>query len=274
MYSFLEPANSVLGITETTPDVFVVGVGFMNTSDNSGGNGTWSIRFIDLCSKQWEPRHHRPSAGPQAKVQKMTNISSAIFLNGLTTLPSSPSTVIVADSALGAIYSVDTITGACNIVLDEPALKPLRSAPVLLGVNGIQVSADRKYLYFTNSFQAPLLGRIPIAFNGTAAGPVETIVEKADVILNVGFQADDFALAAHDTAWVTGDPSGYLLKVTPDGNLTRVLGDNNSTLIAGVTAAAFGRGGQSEILYLTTNGGLPYPANGIAGGKVIAVDTT
>jgi len=43
--------------------------------------------------------------------------------------------------------------------------------------------------------------------------------------------------------------------------------------VAGDTAAAFGRGRNSDVLYLVTNGGLAYPANGFVGGKVIAVDT-
>ncbi|KAK4896924.1 hypothetical protein LTR27_005171 [Elasticomyces elasticus] len=277
VYTFPSPANSVLGITETEPDVFAVVVGFFNPATISGLKGSYSIWSIDLREEHWNdsPHHHHqpPANGTQAQVNKITDIPSAVFLNGLTAIPSSRGElVLVGDSFLGLIYSVNLRTGAFAIVLDEPEFKPLPTALFLLGVNGIHVSAKSDYLYFVNSFQVPLLGRVPITDKGTAAGPVEIVVSKTDFLRNEGFQADDFALDGENTAWIAGNPSGYLLKITSEGEVTEVIG-GNSTLIAGDTAAAFGRGGQSEVLYLVTNGGLAYTADGVVGGKVVAVDT-
>ena len=112
-------------------------------------------------------------------MKKVVDITEAVFLNGITTIPASPSTVLVADSFLRVVYSVDTKTGAYAAALDEPAFKPLASAAFLLGINGIRVSSDGHYIYFTNSFRAPLLGRMPITSKGTAAGSVETIAAAA-----------------------------------------------------------------------------------------------
>ncbi|KAK5718128.1 hypothetical protein LTR17_015850 [Elasticomyces elasticus] len=280
VYTFPSPANSVLGITETEPDVFAVVVGFFNPATISGLKGSYSIWSIDLRGEEHRDNnsphhHHQPSSNDTqgAQVNKVTDIPSAVFLNGLTTIPSSPGElVLVGDSFLGVVYSVNVRTGTFAIVLDEPEFKPLQTALFLLGVNGIHVSAKSDYLYFVNSFQVPLLGRIPITNNGTASGPVEIVVSKTDFLRNEGFQADDFALDGENTAWIAGNPSGYLLKITSDGNVTEVIG-GNSTLIAGDTAAAFGKGRQSEVLYLVTNGGLAYTADGVVGGKVVAVDT-
>ncbi|KAK5688746.1 hypothetical protein LTS10_000724 [Elasticomyces elasticus] len=278
VYTFPEPANSVLGITETEPDVFAVVVGFFNPATISGLKGSYSIWSIDLREEHWDgsgPHHHHqpPSNGTQAQVSKVTDIPSAVFLNGLTTIPSSRGELIlVGDSFLGVVYSVNLRTTAVDIVLDEPEFKPLQTALFLLGINGIHVSAASDYLYFVNSFQVPLLGRVPITSNGTASGPVEIVVSKTGFLRNEGFQADDFALDGDNTAWIAGNPSGYLLKITSDGNVTEVIG-GNSTLIAGDTAAAFGKGRQSDVLYLVTNGGLAYTADGVVGGKVVAVDT-
>ncbi|KAK5696639.1 hypothetical protein LTR97_007943 [Elasticomyces elasticus] len=277
VYTFPEPANSVLGITETEPDVFAVVVGFFNPATISGLKGSYSIWSIDLREEHWGngPHHHHqpPSNDTKAQVNKITDIPSAVFLNGLTTLPSSHGELIlVGDSFQGVIYSVNLRTSAFAIVLDEPEFKPLPTALFLLGVNGIHVSAKGDYLYFVNSFQVPLLGRVPITDKGTASGPVEIVVSETDFLRNEGFQADDFALDAENTAWIAGNPSGYLLKITSDGNVTEVIG-GNSTLIAGDTAAAFGRGRQSDVLYLVTNGGLAYTADGVVGGKVVAVNT-
>ncbi|KAK5720826.1 hypothetical protein LTR15_006788 [Elasticomyces elasticus] len=278
VYTFPEPANSVLGITETEPDVFAVVVGFFNPATISGLKGSYSIWSIDLREEHWDGsgahRHHQPpSNDTKAQVNKITDIPSAVFLNGLTTLPSSKGELIlVGDSFQGVVYSVNLRTAAFAMVLDEPEFKPLQSALFLLGVNGIHVSAKSDYLYFVNSFQVPLLGRVPITSKGTASGPVEIVVSKTDFLRNEGFQADDFALDGDNTAWIAGNPSGYLLKITSDGNVTEVIG-GNSTLIAGDTAAAFGKGRQSEVLYLVTNGGLAYTADGVVGGKVVAVNT-
>ena len=55
-----------------------------------------------------------------------------------------------------------------------------------------------------------------------------------------------------------------------------VAGDLNSTEIAGPTAAGVGgAGGDADVLYVTTGGGLEAPVNGdeVMGGQVVAVDT-
>ncbi|KAK5713394.1 hypothetical protein LTR17_017575 [Elasticomyces elasticus] len=154
VYTFPSPANSVLGITETEPDVFAVVVGFFNPATISGLKGSYSIWSIDLREEHRDgsgPHHHHqsPPNGTQAHVNKVTDIPSAVFLNGLTTIPSSRGELIlVGDSFLGVIYSVNLRTAAVAIVLDEPEFKPLQTALFLLGVNGIHVSAKSDYLYF------------------------------------------------------------------------------------------------------------------------------
>jgi hypothetical protein len=67
------------------------------------------------------------------------------------------------------------------------------------------------------------------------------------------------------------------LSVVKDGVTTLVAGNPYSTILAGVTAGAFGRlSSDCNILYLTTNGGLAIPVNGsiITGGKIASIDTS
>ncbi|KAK5125023.1 hypothetical protein LTR85_001214 [Meristemomyces frigidus] len=267
-------ATSALGIAEVEPDVFAIASGTFDLVTVTGTKGTWSIWTIDLSQHK---SYQRADGGWNASsfgAMKVADIPEAIFLNGMTTLASEHHTILVADSALGVIFKVNTATGVYSIAIDDSALKPNTSIPFALGVNGIQTSGDG-YLYFTNSAQAPFLARVLLSANGTAAGPVETILAESPYPTNNGFQADDFALDAESNAWITGDPSDYLVKVTPSGGATQVLGGINSSVIAGDTAAQFGRTARDKkTLYIVTNGGLPYPpASGIVGGNVIAVDT-
>jgi hypothetical protein len=173
------------------------------------------------------------------------------------------------------LYKVNIDTGEYSVAVSDPALTPNTTAIAQLGVNGIHYRDG--YVYFTNSFRvADWYGRIPLNPNGSATGPAEAIASGEHYPTNLGGLADDFALDPEGNAWVTGDPSAVLTKVTQSGEVTVVAGGTNSTLLEGDTSAAFGRTAKDEkTLYITTNGGLAYPVDGvITGGKVLALDTS
>ncbi|KAK5711547.1 hypothetical protein LTR15_012388 [Elasticomyces elasticus] len=257
-------AESVTGIAEVSPDVFSVAVGNWSVPRGTGIPGSWSVWTLQLHPGQ-EKFH----------VQKATDIPHAVFLNGMTALPTEPYTALIGDSVLGLIYKVHALTGVYSTALDLAELKPNLTAAFVLGVNGIQ-SDGHHSLYFTNSFQPPFLARVPLAPNGSASGPVHTILARTPFATNLGGQADDFALDTAGNAWMTGDPSNYLVKVTPDGNATLIAGGSDMSVLAGDTAAHFdrfpGRGGR-KTLYVVTNGGIALPpVSGVVGGKVYALD--
>jgi hypothetical protein len=261
-----ETATSVFGIAEVECDLFVVALGNWSY-EHQVQPGTWSIWTVDLRQ------------GNGVKAKKVTDIPEAHYLEGMTALPSSPGTVLSAESTLGMIYRVNVFTGDYSVVIKNDALKPAKNAIVPLGVNGIRLPQKRwynrdeeQYLYFVNTFGAPFLGRFPVDSEGSATGSVEDVVKYAPGHV----EGDDFALDSEGYAWVTTNSANSLMKVdVRTGAIKKILGGQNQTVIAGADSAQFGRTRRDRnILYITTTGGIVVPApGGIVGGKVVAFDT-
>lgn len=178
-----------------------------------------------------------------ANSTKITTIPEAVLLNGVTTLGENGS-ILVADSGAGVVYRVDTKSGKYAIVLDDPTMKQAVNATLQIGINGLHIRD--KYLYYTSSTQG-IFARIPIHPNGTAAG-------AAQIIAHNGLD-DDFTFDRAGNAYVATNSENTLQKITPAGNVTVVAGNINSILLAGSTAAQFGRTAEdSSVLYVTTDG--------------------
>lgn len=264
-------ALSVLGITELHPDIFVVAVGNITLPAIASVPGSYSAWKIDM-------RHHRKKPHKQNSplVSKIADIPQAHFLNGVSNLPNHLNTVLLADSAQGVIYALDTATGTSRTYLDNPAFKPNNSIPVKSGINGLHVHDG--FLYFTNTFATPALARIPIdKDSGEPTGPVEKIVDVPSWQVNIGDQSDDFTFDCDGNVWIATDPSNSIVRVAiPDGKTMVEVGGGNDPVVAGVTATAFGRTKRDrDVLYATTNGGIAFPPlGGVVGGKVVAIDTS
>ncbi|KAL7907728.1 hypothetical protein GGI35DRAFT_454671 [Trichoderma velutinum] len=240
---------ALLGITEVSPDVFTLNAGNYST-DNGLVPGSWAI---------WQVAFHNE----QSKISKVTDLPEAQFLNGMTTLESTPNTILTADSAEGIVYSVNTHTGKYKVVLENEVFKPAPGAPLPIGVNGIRYLDH--YVYYTNSFD-PLFGRVPVSNSGCAVGDYKTIV--------TGVFGDDFAVTPQ-AAYLAGNPTNVLTEVKLDGEDKVIAGNLNSSLIAGATSAAFGRTIRDKhTLYVVTTGAALSPVNGtfIEGGKIVALD--
>lgn len=259
-------ATSVFGIAEIECDLFAVAVGNWSYH-NQVQPGTWSIWSVDFRTPD------------ELKVQKVTDILEAHYLEGMTALPSSPGTILSAETTLGLIYRVNVFTGEYGVALSNDAFKPAKDAIVPLGVNGIRIPqcywdspGESNYLYFVNTFAAPFLGRIPIDANGSAAGSVEDVVKYAPGHV----EGDDFALDCEGNAWVTTNSANSVFKVNiRDRELAKVIGGAKQAVVAGADSAAFGKTKKdSETLYITTTGGIVVPPpSGITGGKIVALDT-
>ncbi|KNG81697.1 hypothetical protein ANOM_011457 [Aspergillus nomiae NRRL 13137] len=247
----------LLGIVEVQQDRFAVIAGNYSVATASTKKGSYSVWMIDL----------RPFQGMEGSVitppniTKITDIPEAIFLNGMTTLGDGNNTLLLADSGAGNVLGLDLQTNTYHRVMKDDTMAP--GPPLYLGINGIHLYRD--YLYYTNTAQ--LLARIPIHPNGTSAGEAEVIVRN--------YVGDDFAIDRAGNIYVAEDLGNALYKYGVDGTVRVILGSNNSSVIAGDTAAQFGRTCIDEdILYITTNGGMANPVNGtVVGGKVVAFDT-
>jgi hypothetical protein len=124
-----DTVTSVFGIPEVECDLFAVALGNWSYH-HQVQPGTWSIWSLDL------------RAVDNMKVQKVTDIPEAHYLEGITALPSSPGIILSADSALGLIYCVNIFTGDYSVAIRNDALKPAKDAIVPVGVNDIHVSQN------------------------------------------------------------------------------------------------------------------------------------
>lgn len=243
------------GITETDPDTYyVIGANatYENLSPTPHSNRIYRVHFPGLSSS--------------VEISLTAVVEDAVFLNGLTTL--NPTTLLAADSTMGAVWAIDTATGASRIVIQEPLMAPTVEVPKI-GINGIKLNSNHT-LYFTNSAQA-LLATIPINLDGTAAGPAKKIASAAR-----GTFYDDFALDRSGDAFLATGPGDSVAEVGRHGSMRIIAGAVNTTEIAQPTSAQFGRTVKDKnVLYVTTAGGLAYPIDGdvVVGGQVVAVDT-
>lgn len=243
------------GITETTPDTYyVIGANatLATVSPIPGSNTIYRVHFP------------QPSSPPEISVAAI--VKSAVFLNGLTTL--NPTTLLAGDATLGVVWAIDVTTGLSRIVIKDPLMAPTPANPKI-GINGVRLFSNQT-LYFANSAQA-LLATVSINRNGTAAGPAKEIAPAPK-----GTFFDDFALDKYGDAFVATQPGDSIAGVKLDGTVEIIAGVVNTTEIAEPTSAQFGRTlNDSNVLYVTTAGGLAFPVDGdvVVGGQVVAVYT-
>lgn len=275
VYSFPD-AISLLGIAEYAPDVFAVNVGNFTYQTVTSEKGSWSVWSLDL--REHGHSHPWPGHGgdkEECKARKITDIPAAELLNGMSSLPTNPSTLLVADSGLGVVWHVDAMTGSYEIGIDEPEMKPNTSVPLHLGVNGIRFAPDFDgYAYFTNTFKTPHFNRVPIDAEGKATGPVEVILDT----VTPGGVPDDFSIDHEGNAYIADGAFNGLLKVAIAEMSTQiVVGGTDRSKIVGQTACNFGRAKRDvrrRTLYVTNTGGLAAPPpRGIEGGAVYVLDT-
>lgn len=238
-------ATGTAGITQVSSDVYAVVVGTYSTTTFTGTPGSFSIWRLDLNG-----------ATPSAK--KVTDVPQGQTLNGATTIPSSSSLVLVADSVAGEVYRVDVNAGTYSVAQSDASMKPTSSGA--LGINGLHVFAST--LYFTNSAEGTVV-KVPITTTGAANGAYTVIVHD-----QTGEIYDDFAIGSEGNLWIT-DHNNVVDKVTSLGVQTVQV---NQTNIDQPTSAAFGTGGNTCTLYVVTAGigGTDTPAHS---GQVFSANT-
>ena len=270
-------AISLLGIAEYAPDVFAVNVGNWSDVTSTFQAGSWSVWSLDMGGRNADSGWSH-GAQPRCEAHKITDMPSALFLNGMAALPANPSTLLVVDAGAGTIYRLDTVTGAHSIAINNPYLKPNATFPVILGVNAVHFQPGiNDYVYFTNTFKSPAFARIPIhPTDGTQIGPVEVVV---DSVADLEGAPDDFTFnAGGNAAYIANGAFDGLLKVdVPSGTTEVVIGGTDRSKIVGQTACHFGRTEEDlkkGTLYITNTGGIAVPPpRGIVGGSVFALDT-
>lgn len=234
--------QSLIGIAETSDDVFTVSAGNFTFGPQVPGGvagvpGTFSVWTIDLT-------------GHEAKATLVTEIPEANTLNGVTAIPGAPDHVLIADSGLGAIWRVNIKTGEYETAFAAPEFAP--TAEVSLGINGIKVPREGSLL-FTNSALATY-GIVYIDDQGSPAGEINIIAEAPN-----GTNFDDFSVR-EGTAYIATQPNA-VNKVAYDGSVQTIAGGGDDETLAGPTSTLLSKDGCT--LYVTTGGsGGPMPISG------------
>lgn len=260
------------GIAELRPDVFYV---------QSVDGNVYNFTFTPGSAKLWEVDLRNQDRS--AIVTKIMDLSESKTPNGLTVLPtgsderSDSSLLLSADSAGGVVHLIDVANKSYKVVLDDPLLKPNATARPPFGVNGVHVvpgdaGVDTSTLYFANT-NFGYLGSVHIGKkDGTPQAAPELISDKIPA-------ADDFAIDAYGSFWVTQNILNTLSHVLPDGTVEFVAGGVSSTDLLGPVAAAFGRTQEDRangVLYIATDGLQTDPATGRVlrtAGKIARIKT-
>jgi sugar lactone lactonase YvrE len=153
--------------------------------------------------------------------------------------------VLVADSFGGVVWKVPAAGGPPTAWLRHAWLTPRPLVGRYPGANGLQVAGDAVYVAVSDR---GLLLRVPLTAGGDAGTP--------EIYAN-GLPADDFAIAADGTLYVTTHPFDTVVKLARDGRRVVVAGPAQGVI--GPTAAAIAGDGA---LYVVTDGGLYRPSPG------------
>ncbi len=193
----------------------------------------WSVWRIDPENGSGEP---------------WVDLPDAEFLNGLAILD--PATLLACEAAQGRIVRIDLKARTSTTWFVDKRLTKAPAAPFLPGANGLKLFGGHAYV--TSNGRALVL-RIAIGDDGKA-GPVETIATR--------LRADDLAFDENGNAYLCTHIGHSLDRLNPTGERIALAGIAEG--MAGSTACAFGIvQGETEVLYVTTTGGIIAPPGGV-----------
>ncbi|KAH8898306.1 hypothetical protein GQ53DRAFT_711540 [Thozetella sp. PMI_491] len=243
-----------MGIAENAPDVFYVNLAaIFNTTTFVRVSGVNSVFKIDMNTFLLDS--DGVTVLQNATVSHLVDIPEADYLNGMVALNNN--IMLTVDVYNGIVFALDVNTAQYRVAVDDPLMKySYVSDPIAnLGANGLNIVED--YLYWTNTAGGFVArARIDIK-TGMQLSAGEIVAENVS-------RPDDFAIRSDGTMFVTRNQEDTLSVVYPHTTQgVPIAGSNTSTILAGVTAARFGRReSDKNILYLSTSGGLALPING------------
>ena len=244
VYTFPSPITGLLGITETSTDVFYVTAGNISSHTLEPVSGDFSVWEVNMANFD--------TTGKPSLVREVAEFPNAGYLDGMTTVDAASGLLEISDTALGLVWSLDVDTGAMSEVINLPDMKSIAGDIPQLGVNGLHYTSGD--LYYTSTDQQ-LLVSLPISpSTGAASGNPTVIASKFGM-------PDDFALDNVDNAYVAVN-STALCFIQTNGKVTVLAGGPNTATLPGITSAKFGRtSSDNEVLYIgTTGGSFQYPS--------------
>jgi sugar lactone lactonase YvrE len=181
-------------------------------------------------------------------VQHWADLPDALFMNGCTLHPDGR-TLLACESLTGRILAIDLRhPNRCAAWLTDDRLKPAH--PTFPGANGIKIRDGWAWISVSGR---RLILRAPVQTDGSP-GPIETAATRV--------VADDFAFGVSGSLYIATHPEQTVVRLDPSGARVTVAGPDQGAV--GSTACAFGCGrADANALYVTTNGGLTAPYQGV-----------
>ncbi|KIK68469.1 hypothetical protein GYMLUDRAFT_215098 [Collybiopsis luxurians FD-317 M1] len=242
--------SSLLGITEILQDQFYVVAGNFSFDGDVSVTGSYSVFHVDMALYPIPP-----------SVSKVADFPDGQLLNGLGVLSKERGLVYVADSYAGVIRLLDVYTGENSVAINVA----LTQAPSGggLGANGVHVSPDSQYVYFTNT-GLQILARIRIDSNGSPIGEAEVVASD--------IAADDFTFDKDGNVIQALNGFNEVAKIdVKSGNVVVLAGSTDSTELEEPTMVRFGREeSDKNSVYVSLNGGLGRSTQ--EGGSVKRID--
>jgi hypothetical protein len=224
---------------------------FYISAGSLGQRHTWSIYCVSL--------HHGLISS--SSYEKIVDIDSALFLNGLCVLSYENGTLLSVDSMLGQIFKINIHTKQVELWYENDLLKKRSHDPQIPGVNGIRRCSIDGSVYLSNTDRAILLRLAVDPFDYRPKGKLETIARN--------IVCDDFTIDRLGAIYATTHIHNSLMRLTPvkDGEYLR---EDIATLtegLAGSTSCVFGRTYQDRTRYGSINNAIRK-----RGGKRIKID--
>ena len=246
--------HPVTGITEVTPDVFVISLTEAYTNHES------HLFRIDLNG--WTP-------GTPVFPEVIYTFDDRVRgLNGSCLL--GPNVMAVADCFAGLIWRVDLIDDARSATArvwledDTMAFDPDSGVPPppQPGINGVRYGAQTGYLYYTSTAQKVFM-RVPV--DAATLDPTEPAQFVAAIDNADDFCIDEDAGFAYVTRHRANTFDRVPLAPRHGSEGRHIAGDPFDDTLVGPSSAAWGRGpgDHGRIAYLTTDGGTTAPPDGI-----------
>ena len=256
VHDFSAYGNAIQGITEITLDVFALDVLTCNITTLTCTPGSVTTWTVDFCSEF--TKHGKVDSG--LSVRMIAAFPEAGFLNGMAALDHK--TVLIADSFLGGIWSLNVYTGQRRLLFTDKIMNG--TADIATGINGARVRPG--LLYFTNSARGSV-NRIPInSVTGGLAGEAEVIASGLSGPDDL--EIDDDA----GVAYVCNGAANEVVRVTLNGGQVKPVAQ-----LPGPTSVRWGTsqlGSHSKALDATTVGGLLQYIEGnvTLGGAIYRID--
>lgn len=170
------------GIVEMEQNIFYVATGNLTFSPPVLTFFSYSIWKVDLT---------KPDANGAGKLTKVADVPQVGFVNGMTVLNKQAGIILLADSWLRVVWSLNVKTGVVDLAINDTTMAAPGTADA---INGIKVQGQK--LFYTNQYKNTF-NKIGINLNtGHATGSAVTLVSSTDLAL------DDFTFDAAGNAYV------------------------------------------------------------------------